>query len=75
MRTEGYSAMGCEHKTIRCTNGEFFCLTCGQRLEMPTADEVFAGAKELHLMSPKVEKEPGNEKSKRKTRKKAGDNE
>ena len=30
---EVYSAMGCEHKTIRCTNGEFFCLTCGQRLE------------------------------------------
>ena len=23
----------CEHKTIRCTNGEFFCLACGVKLE------------------------------------------
>lgn len=28
----------CEHKTIRCTNGEFFCLECGRKLE---AEEIF----------------------------------
>lgn len=25
--------MACEHKKLRCTNGEFFCLECGKKLE------------------------------------------
>ena len=33
MRTEGSRVAECEHKTIRCTNGEFFCLACGVKLE------------------------------------------
>ena len=27
--------MECEHKTFRCTNGEFFCLTCGAKIPNP----------------------------------------
>lgn len=27
--------MECEHKTFRCTNGEFFCLTCGVKIPNP----------------------------------------
>ena len=30
--------MACEHKKLRCTNGEFFCLECGKKLE---AEEIF----------------------------------
>lgn len=25
----------CEHKRIRCTNCEFFCLDCGAKIEPP----------------------------------------
>ena len=25
----------CEHKKLRCTNGEFFCLDCGAKVETP----------------------------------------
>ena len=31
--------MKCEHKRIRCTNGEFFCLDCGEKLEQPKAEK------------------------------------
>ena len=27
--------MACEHKRLRCTNGEFFCLDCGAKVETP----------------------------------------
>ena len=27
--------MACEHKRLRCTNGEFFCLDCGAKVEIP----------------------------------------
>ena len=27
--------MICEHKTFRCTNGVFFCLTCGAEIPNP----------------------------------------
>lgn len=32
--------MTCEHKRIRCTNCEFFCIDCGARLEPPGTMEV-----------------------------------
>ena len=31
--------MACEHKHIRCTNCEFFCLDCGAMVESPKAEE------------------------------------
>lgn len=27
--------MTCEHKRIRCTNCEFYCLDCGAKVEAP----------------------------------------
>ena len=30
--------MECDHKKLRCTNGEFFCLACGKKLE---AEDIF----------------------------------
>ena len=26
--------MDCDHKKLRCTNGEFFCLACGKKLDL-----------------------------------------
>ena len=31
--------MICEHKRLRCTDGVFFCLDCGQQVEAPAAPE------------------------------------
>lgn len=28
----------CEHKRIRCTNCEFFCLDCGAKVEPPVTE-------------------------------------
>lgn len=36
---EGFR-VACEHNRLRCTNGEFFCLDCGQQVEPPRAAEV-----------------------------------
>ena len=27
--------MDCKHEQLRCTNNEFFCLLCGQRVPAP----------------------------------------
>ena len=27
--------MACDHKRLRCTNGEFFCLDCGAKVKAP----------------------------------------
>lgn len=27
--------MACEHKHLRCTNGVFYCLDCGAKVEIP----------------------------------------
>ena len=29
----------CQHKRIRCTNCEYFCLDCGAKLEPPKQEE------------------------------------
>ena len=31
--------MECKHERIRCTDGIFYCLTCGQRINYPPAEE------------------------------------
>ena len=41
--------MACEHKRLKCTNNEFFCLLCGQRVPAPAPHdpgEQQQGAKE-----------------------------
>lgn len=30
--------MGCNHEKLRCTNNRFFCLICGQEIQMPKAE-------------------------------------
>ena len=31
--------MDCKHERIRCTNNEFFCLLCGQRVTAPAPSD------------------------------------
>ena len=31
--------MSCTHEKVRCTDGIFYCLTCGQRINYPPAEE------------------------------------
>ena len=30
--------MSCNHEKLRCTNNRFFCLICGQEIQMPKAE-------------------------------------
>lgn len=30
--------MGCNHSELRCTDGRFFCLICGQEIQRPNAE-------------------------------------
>lgn len=30
--------MGCNHNELRCTDGRFFCLICGQEILRPKAE-------------------------------------
>ena len=32
--------MGCTHEKVRCTDGIFYCLLCGQRIDYPPMVEV-----------------------------------
>lgn len=48
--------MACEHKRLRCTDSVFYCLDCGHQIKVPTADEIFVGAKEVRLSPPMAEK-------------------
>lgn len=53
--------MNCRHESLRCTNNQFFCLSCGKELPMPPKEEIFKGAKEVKLPPLKVagaEQEP-----------------
>lgn len=31
--------MPCTHEKVRCTDGIFYCLLCGQRIDYPAAEE------------------------------------
>ena len=31
--------MNCKHERLRCTNNEFFCLLCGQRVPAPAPSD------------------------------------
>jgi hypothetical protein len=35
---KGDTVMGCNHEKLRCTNNRFFCLICGQEIQMPKAE-------------------------------------
>ena len=65
--------MACEHKRIRCTNGVFFCLDCGARIDPPVTTE--AAEKATEAATDGFERPSGRkagfdaEKPKRRTRK------
>ena len=31
--------MACKHTAIRCTNGVFYCLECGAKIDPPTVEK------------------------------------
>ena len=35
--------MACEHKRLRCTDGVYYCLDCGESVDAPKAPEAAAG--------------------------------
>ena len=38
--------MACNHEKVRCTDGIFYCLTCGQRIDYPPKEEPTPQAEE-----------------------------
>ena len=38
--------MACNHEKVRCTDGIFYCLTCGQRIDYPPMEEATPQAEE-----------------------------
>ena len=46
--------MACDHKRLRCTNGEFFCLDCGIKLRVATIEEIFPGGKKVNIPPVKI---------------------
>lgn len=45
--------MGCQHKRLRCTNGVFYCLDCGAKIDPPKPGKTVAVAKETASERPK----------------------
>lgn len=59
--------MPCTHEKVRCTDGIFYCLLCGARIDYPPKQEEI----------PEAEEKPAEAKikaSKRKTKKEAENN-
>lgn len=44
--------MACEHKRLRCTDGVFYCLDCGAKVDPPAAENA-AGPKAAATEQPK----------------------
>ena len=53
----------CEHKRLRCTDGVFYCLDCGAKVDTPTPVKTATGAAEATT-------EAAEQPKKRRTRKK-----
>jgi hypothetical protein len=45
--------MACEHKHLRCTDGVFYCLDCGAKVDTPVTSESATGAKAAVTEPPK----------------------
>ena len=48
--------MACDHKHLRCTNGVFFCLDCGAKVEPPAPVDAATEAKAAVSEPPKRKK-------------------
>ena len=45
--------MACEHKHLRCTNGVFYCLDCGAKVDQPVVANTATEAKAAATEAPK----------------------
>lgn len=45
--------MACEHKRLRCTNGVFYCLDCGAKVDPPVAAKAATEGKAATTEPPK----------------------
>ena len=55
--------MTCEHKRLRCTDGVFYCLDCGARIDTPVVAEAATGAKATATEPPKRKTRKGATKA------------
>lgn len=55
--------MACEHKHLRCTDGEFFCLDCGAKVEPPVVANAATGDKAAATEPPKRKTRKGATKA------------
>lgn len=54
--------MKCEHKAIRCTNGVFYCLECGEMIDPPVVEKPVETANNSDIERPKRRTKKGAEK-------------
>ena len=54
--------MKCEHKAIRCTNGVFYCLECGEMIDPPVVEKPVETANNGDSERPKRKAKKGAEK-------------
>lgn len=57
--------MDCKHERIRCTNNEFFCLLCGQRVPAPVPTDPGDQWQRQKENAPEGLKKPVKRKSKK----------
>lgn len=54
--------MACEHKRLRCTDGVFYCLECGAKVDAPAPVKAAEEAKEASTERPKRRARKGADK-------------
>ena len=54
--------MPCTHEKVRCTDGVFYCLLCGARIDYPPIEEEIPEAKEKPAEGPQ---KPAKRKAKK----------
>ena len=59
--------MSCKHERVRCTDGVFYCLLCGHKIDYPPMAEEMPAEEEKPVQAAK-------KPAKRKTKKEAEDN-
>ena len=57
--------MDCKHERIRCTNNEFFCLLCGQRVPAPATSDPGDKRQGQKENAPEGLKKPAKRKTKK----------
>lgn len=56
--------MSCKHERVRCTDGVFYCLLCGRKIDYPPmAEEMPAGEKKPAEAKTKASKRKGKKEA------------